>query len=191
MSDAVVPAVGGVVAVASTDSSYKSPPVILGAINSAMIVGASAYFYKRLETMELTIKTIQDNQKMLVEKLKEIKDNNVTNTNSITILNKAIDEMGEQIDTNVFNLDNDLNGLIEALDEFGVNYEREMVSSPAGNGGSGGHRRPQQVNHRQVKNVPKSRQKHQQEEDSFLDEKEVNVEDVAERVRRNRGQQRN
>jgi len=168
MSDAVavVPPAGAV----TVESSYKSPPVILGAINTAMIVGVSAYYYKRLENVEKTMKSIEETQKIILEKLKEVSTSNKTNSDTITILNNEINTIQET-------LENDFDGLVATLEECGVTYEKESEKHNA---------RSKNVNTKRSTNMKS--QKH--EEDSFVEQEDVDLEDVKSRIIRNRQQQR-
>jgi cell fate (sporulation/competence/biofilm development) regulator YmcA (YheA/YmcA/DUF963 family) len=117
----------------------KDPAMLLSIANSIGLVGITAYFYKQIEAQRLDLMKLSHSLTVMAQKMTATEKEDQGRKEALHALNNQIREINqnlENVPTFDFteNMDYDLNEIIEALNEAGINVDRpsQVVRSRRG-----------------------------------------------------------
>jgi len=117
----------------------KDPAMLLSIANSIGLVGITAYFYKQIEAQRLDLLKLSQTLTVMAQKMTVTEKEDQGRKEALHVLNNQIREINqnlENVPTFEFadNMDYDLNEIIDALNEAGINVDRpsQVVRSRRG-----------------------------------------------------------
>lgn len=107
----------------------KDPAMLLSIVNSAALVGTTAYFYKQMEAMRADMLKITQTLSGVVRKLTEIEKTDQHKNESLHALNDQIKSINGALENMpspdvINNLDQDLEEIIEVMEDNNITIER-------------------------------------------------------------------